>query len=555
MKKILTFILIILLGFISINITTKGETELKKKGVYFTNIMNSSVAIVAHVDDTHPFESYKSSLSAIYHKYSYLAYTYFRIMNKEEQEAIDYGETLVDIKVNLDYINNNPNQKIEISKDLYDMLYQAEEIRLLSNGYFDYSIGKIIDVWKEGITKYDKQEMPETEFNELIETVKNIEVVDNPMELTIENEKYFVKIPDTVKLDLGAFAKGYATQKAVDFLKEKGVKYYLINAGTSSIAAGEDPENDRYSIKLMEPVLDRNYYGTIHIKNTTATTSGNYEQYFTYKGERYHHIISPKTKTPVSFYHVLTIAGEDAGLMDASSTALFSMSSREAKDYLERINAEAVLYQTDLKIVSLNGKTGLLGLESFENKEPVPIGKYLILGTYIIISITAIGLVVRYFVINKEKVKQNPKLKTTRDIILFGLLILVFGGAYLNYHFWPREAASYADITYRNEIYVEIDFNQRHYNILKKQDENYPLVKREGETLEVTLLGDFKENGVRQVVVIEIDFSERRIKVSDEKSPNNLCSKQGWTKHGYIICLPNSVTINFRTGESAAGVI
>ena len=39
-------------------------------------------------------------------------------------------------------------RKIEIDQMLYDIITEAEELKVDMNGYFDISIGKIIDEWK-----------------------------------------------------------------------------------------------------------------------------------------------------------------------------------------------------------------------------------------------------------------------------------------------------------------------------------------------------------------------------------------------------------------------
>jgi thiamine biosynthesis lipoprotein len=53
-----------------------------------------------------------------------------------------------------------------------------------------------------------------------------------------------------------------------------------------------------------------------------------------YEGNRYHHIVSPKTKMPAQFYHTVTIIGQDAALLDALSTALFSMPKNELEEWI-----------------------------------------------------------------------------------------------------------------------------------------------------------------------------------------------------------------------------
>ncbi|MGB0175249.1 MAG: FAD:protein FMN transferase, partial [Acholeplasmataceae bacterium] len=63
--------------------------------------------------------------------------------------------------------------------------------------------------------------------------------------------------------------------------------------------------------------------------------SGNFEQYTLYEGIRYHHIISPFTYYPVNEYYALTITGNDAGLLDALSTALYVMDIETLTTFME----------------------------------------------------------------------------------------------------------------------------------------------------------------------------------------------------------------------------
>lgn len=560
MKRILILILLLITVITTPQIKANENTQLTRWSVFITDIMGSSVNVTAHTNESQNHEEYKLKLSRIFLLYNYLSYTKQDKLSFDEFEALEYGETLTPIKTNVEDLNNNVGTELEISKELYDMLTQAEEIRISSNGYFDYSIGHIIDVWKRAIRKYDKKEIPESEFNQIIDEVNNIDVINNPITLRTTGTKYFATVNNGAKLDMGAFAKGYATQQAVNFLKANEVDYYLINAGTSSIAVGKNPDYPTYLIGLREPVLERSIYGTVEIVDSTITTSGDYEQYFTYRGQRFHYIISPKTKTPVSNYHVLSIIGEDAGLMDAASTALFSMGLDDAKIYLNQINAETVFYEVGTtnieisKITSFSEKVKTSRLVESAPKKGV--GRYIVLGITIVVSATIIYFAVNYFIKTKKQIGEDSKLRLRRDLILFGVLVIVFGGIYLNYHFWPREAALCASITYRQETYVEVNFNSRNATILKYQeDKNYPKKELGEDYLEITLLGDYKVDGVNQEVVIFIDFDQKRIKVSEEKSPFNLCSKQGWTTYGYIICLPNSISIGFDTGTGTDGVV
>lgn len=554
MKKIAIFVLLFLVSILTFNINAQGQSDVEKWSAYFPDIMGSFVAVEAYIDASlskSEQAAIRDDVEKILHMHTYLSKTEFSDVTEQQKKVYNKGKEHADIKVSLEDINNRVGEKIEISYDLFKMLEIAEEIRIETDGYFDYSIGKVIDVWKDGINRYKFREIPTSDFNKILDELDKIEIAENPITLTIEQGRYFVEADELAQLDLGAFAKGYVTQKVVDYFRDMGVKSYLINSGQSSIAVGEKVDGSSYKIGLKNPTdFGPNVYAVANVKNEIITTSGDHDQYFLYNGERFHHIISPKTKTPLSNYHILTIVGKDAGLMDAYSTAIFSMPIKEAKAFLESAGSTGIFYNTDLTIDKLS--------ETFEiNDQPEPsnLGRYIILGVYIIIAVAAIIAATVYFIKQQKKVIKPKNFKLRRDLILFGVLVLLFGGGFLNYYFWPRPTAQFAEITYRNEVYVEVDFQSRKVNTIKYQPEGYPKITEDEYITEVIILGDYQEFSTRQEVVIEIDFRERKIRVSEERSPNNYCSKQSWTTNGYIICLPNAVTIHFKTSLKTDGVV
>jgi FAD:protein FMN transferase len=201
------------------------------------------------------------------------------------------------------------------------------------------------------------REMDETRFNQVISQVALINTDDFLITLTEEAGKYYVRIDGVhIKLDLGAIAKGYATQKVYEYLKSVPIIDFSLSAGSSSIALGQNPnrEGGIYIVALTNPLKTMNTaqtYGKVYVKDTTVTTSANYEQFFMYEGLRYHHIISPKTKRPMQYYHSITMIGEDAGYLDAVATALYSMPEIELiawlSTYQNSENIELVRFNQD----------------------------------------------------------------------------------------------------------------------------------------------------------------------------------------------------------------
>ncbi|MFA5692521.1 MAG: FAD:protein FMN transferase [Acholeplasmataceae bacterium] len=264
------------------------------------------------------------------------------------------------------YINNLIKDSdevltIEIDKLLYDILEEALYIYEETNGYFDFSMGKIIDVWKDLIDEYEhKGRVPLDKINETYEIVQEIDVIKDPISLSVEEDKYYVSVKPGVKIDLGAHVKGYATELVKQYLIEEGITDFLISGGSSSMTMGRNGNREEgyYIIGLKNPlgISENDYYGFYDLTDTSISTSGSYEQYVPGADNKwYHHIISPKTKAPVNKYYTITIIGDDAGLLDGFSTALFLMDLEEINDFITKHDEyELVIYENEENIINFN---------------------------------------------------------------------------------------------------------------------------------------------------------------------------------------------------------
>ncbi len=150
---------------------------------------------------------------------------------------------------------------------------------------------------------------------------------------------------------------------------------------------------------------------------------------------------------------------------------------------------------------------------------------------------------------------ENKRLQSKRDLILIVLLLVILGGVFVYFNFFAyNQPAAYAHIYYGNdnEPIATIDFvnetvTYRTQNVPSEYTEQYPIIDLNRAT--ITLLGDYKVDGVRQIVVIEYDFGRRSVEIIEEQSPNNICSLEGLSTGKPLICLPNRVRVEFETSD------
>lgn len=257
-----------------------------------------------------------------------------------------YDNDKVPIK-NIAYINKHPNELIKIDEELYNIILLAEQYKIEFEGYFDISIGLIVDEWKKlinldkSIFKYDSNNeaipLTEAEFNKFLNNVEAIPIINDGIQLTNENNNHYILIKDGVKIDLGAIAKGYVVGKIKDMIKATGIINYKVEGSESSLEFGENPNRDgkifRVGIRSTKPL---EYTEIVEVKNLAIATSGDTVQNYIHNGIKYHHIVSPKTKRPESYRSLVTVIGQDSAKLDALTTALMSMPETKFNDFAEK---------------------------------------------------------------------------------------------------------------------------------------------------------------------------------------------------------------------------
>lgn len=343
------------------------------------NYMNTDILVTLYEGSLDDMDAIEEILKT----YSHLADNYTG-PNLESEDPLYHQNNVVTIN---EARGLNP---VVVDQRLYDLIKQSIVYYEQSSGYFNPAIGNAIDIWKSAIfSDYMYGEIPQSEYERVTSELENISEDVNPSDIVFNDLERSIFITNSnLKIDLGAVAKGYANQRIHEYLQSKNITKYKINTGNSSLILGTHPDDsetfDRpFRVGLEDPLgkSDTGYFGILEVRNKAVVTSGNYLQYVTYKGKVYHHIISPFDFVPKQYYTVVTIIGDDSALLDAMSTALFSMPFEEAKLMVETLGIEAIFYMNDGSVETVN-----LTHKLTVNKATDTTGLYYILGGVIVIG-------------------------------------------------------------------------------------------------------------------------------------------------------------------------
>ncbi len=224
-------------------------------------------------------------------------------------------------KLNLAF--SQGSEPVNISPLLADMLSDATALSVKSNGLFNPAIGHLISTWGFQRDEFSAITIDDAKIKALVKS--NPSMAD----IIIENHTAYSNNP-AVKLDLGGYAKGYALDRAADYLRKQQVKNALINIGGNIMALGQHGDKP-WRVGIQHP-RQPTAIATLDLPDGWAIgTSGDYQRYFTLNGKRYCHIIDPRSGYPVQHTQAVTVliapqapANPQAGVLsDVASKPIF----------------------------------------------------------------------------------------------------------------------------------------------------------------------------------------------------------------------------------------
>ena len=133
-------------------------------------------------------------------------------------------------------------------------------------------------------------------------------------------------------IDLGASGKGYAIERAADFLREAGVASALLHGGTSTVEAiGRPLDADRWKVAVPKPVgvggIESETLTTIDLEDEALSVSAIWGRSFEERGKAYGHVLDPRTGQPVVHALMSVVVLPSATETDALSTAMLTLGS------------------------------------------------------------------------------------------------------------------------------------------------------------------------------------------------------------------------------------
>lgn len=231
------------------------------------------------------------------------------------------------------------NKPVKVDKELFDLIFRAKKISQLTNGAFDISFASMDRIWKfDG----SMQKMPDPEvIKNAVDKINWQDIILNPNDQTI-----FLKRKD-MKIGFGAIGKGYAANRAMQVMKKSAIEGGVVNASGDLISWGKNKDPNGWTIKITDPKNKTKVLGILETNDLAVVTSGDYEKFVTFNGQRYAHIIDPRTGYPTTGIKSVTVICPDAEVADALATSVFVLGKDEGMNLINRLKSVECLIVTD----------------------------------------------------------------------------------------------------------------------------------------------------------------------------------------------------------------
>ena len=204
---------------------------------------------------------------------------------------------------------------VKVSSELYRLIERSKKISEITDGAFDISYASMDNVWKFDGTM-DRLPL-DSKIKASISRIGHEKII-----LDKEAQTVYLK-EEGMRIGFGAIGKGFAADKTKELLISKGVKAGLINASGDLTTWGTKATGEKWMIGIANPLSKNKVFSWLPIVESSVATSGNYEKYLMFNGEKYSHIIDPRTGYPTKGINSVSIFAKDAELCDALATAVF----------------------------------------------------------------------------------------------------------------------------------------------------------------------------------------------------------------------------------------
>ena len=199
-------------------------------------------------------------------------------------------------------------QPIEVDAETADLLDFAAQLHAASDGLFDITTGVLRRAW----------DFRATRLPDAAALAAQLALV-GWHHVSWQRPHVALTLPG-MELDFGGFGKEYAADRAGTLLAERGIAGGLVNLGGDIRVIGPRADGSPWTLGIAHPRQPGAVIATIALAQGGLATSGDYERFFELDGQRYCHILDPRSGWPVQHWQSVSVTAPACLAAGALST-------------------------------------------------------------------------------------------------------------------------------------------------------------------------------------------------------------------------------------------
>lgn len=223
-------------------------------------------------------------------------------------------------------------QSMALSADFARLLGESDFWRLKTGSAFHPGAESLYEIWKKAARQ---ERLPNQ-----AELLASSQLLTSPT-WQLNPERSVTNLGN-YRIGLNAIAEGYILDRVFEVVqKEFAPSSLMINLGGE--VRGSDHSFHAAIRNPLETARNAKPLLTVELKNEAIATSGGYHRFLEIDGQKYSHLIDPRTGEPVKHMLSATVVAPEATTADVLATAFSVLSANESLELADSIENVAVL--------------------------------------------------------------------------------------------------------------------------------------------------------------------------------------------------------------------
>lgn len=198
--------------------------------------------------------------------------------------------------------------EIEVDAETASLLDYAATCHAQSDGLFDITSGLLRHAWR-----FSEGRLPEAcELEALLSRIGW---------QRLEWRAPMLRFPTPgLELDFGGVVKEYAADRAATLCREAGIVGGVVNLGGDIRVIGPRADGSPWRIGIKHPRREHAMLDSLELSRGALATSGDYERCMVVAGQRYGHVLNPRSGWPVRHLASVSVVADFCVVAGSAST-------------------------------------------------------------------------------------------------------------------------------------------------------------------------------------------------------------------------------------------